>query len=226
MPTEEGNGIIDVLEKVPLFHDVFLNMQAMNIHLVDWYLEGMESQLLAEYNELEKTPISSAMLVSALSQMWVFAFYELLRTWRQWTRELIDYSKCLKNVSNIERNSIIQERKQKQQSRIMTHQDISEYEDTFDRIESEEKFSTNIINANELVLPLFRRLEKTRISLAKHEIAKSNQRAFAPGYGRIDMVTGSIYWQILDNEGYADIVSRRSLADQCRELLPYFKVSP
>jgi len=125
--------------------------------------------------------------------------------------------------SKKEKDNIVQERRRYQSSRISANPDISDYTDAFERIENDDVFVINISNANDLFLPLFRRLEKTRISLAKHEIAKSSERAYAPGYGRIDMATGSIYWQILDNDDCFDIVSRRSLADQCRELLPHFK---
>lgn len=38
----------------------------------------------------------------------------------------------------------------------------------------------------------------------------------APGYGRIDMTNGSIYWQLILQENQVDLVSRRTLADDCR----------
>src|SRR5947199_7663676 len=76
----------------PLFDNLYMSMQAQNISMVDIYLEDLESQLLMEYLEIEHTPIPTALFVSALSQMWVFAVYELLRTWRQRARELLAYA--------------------------------------------------------------------------------------------------------------------------------------
>jgi hypothetical protein len=40
----------------------------------------------------------------------------------------------------------------------------------------------------------------------------------APGYGRIDMLTGSIYWLVELRGDEVDLVSRRTLADECRRL--------
>ena len=38
--------------------------------------------------------------------------------------------------------------------------------------------------------------------------------AEAPGYGRVDTMTGSMYWQInLAEEGYVDVINRYKLAD-------------
>ena len=44
-----------------------------------------------EYIDIERTPSDTAMFVSAQSQMWIFALYELLRTWRSRTRKLIKW---------------------------------------------------------------------------------------------------------------------------------------
>ena len=43
--------------------------------------------------------------------------------------------------------------------------------------------------------------------------------ALAPGYGRIDMSDGSIYWQVVLDKNEIDLVSRRAIADDCRALL-------
>lgn len=42
--------------------------------------------------------------------------------------------------------------------------------------------------------------------------------AMAPGYGRIDMMTGSIYWQVILRGNEVDLISRRGIADDCRRL--------
>jgi len=61
----------------------------VNIDLVDGHLEELEAELLQEYMANDRPPLPSMMFVSALSQMWVFAAYELLRTWRQRAREIM-----------------------------------------------------------------------------------------------------------------------------------------
>lgn len=72
-----------VFECLPLFDDLFLRMQAQNIAIIHDYLSDLEPELLRLSIDKEVTPIPEMMFVSALSQMWIFALYELLRTWRQ-----------------------------------------------------------------------------------------------------------------------------------------------
>ena len=55
-------------------------MQGQNIMLVDFHLRDLETQLLHDLIDQERTPIPDTLFVSALGQMWVFAAYELLRT--------------------------------------------------------------------------------------------------------------------------------------------------
>src|SRR5689334_4980844 len=73
-------------------------MQAMNLAIVDSYIEDIELQVLREYIDQERTPIQIALFSSALAQMWVFALYELLRTWRQHMRFLIEYGNKLRKL--------------------------------------------------------------------------------------------------------------------------------
>lgn len=66
---------------------------------------------------------------------------------------------------------------------------------------------------------LFRRIEAFRVALAKHELPHAKGSfAWAPGYGRIGMTDGSIYWQVVLQGDEVDLVSRRTIADQCRRL--------
>jgi hypothetical protein len=88
-------GILHTFSEFPLFKGTFLHMQLINIELVDRYLEQLEADLLNEYDQRESTPLPQAMFVSAISQMWIFAFYEFLRTWKQWVDELIQYGEQL-----------------------------------------------------------------------------------------------------------------------------------
>ena len=71
------------MKKLPFFEDdPYLGMQAMNVGITDSVITQHEYALLHEYREIEKTPLESAMAVSALSQMWVYGLYEVLRMWR------------------------------------------------------------------------------------------------------------------------------------------------
>lgn len=95
----ELKQIHEIFWELPLFKNIYLSMQVQNLSLVDQYLEDLEINLLNEYIELERTPVNSAMFVSAISQLWIFALYELLRTWRQQVKELIKYGDELSKLT-------------------------------------------------------------------------------------------------------------------------------
>ena len=58
------------------------------------------------------------------------------------------------------------------------------------------------------------------MNLAKHEVPKmKGVPSLAPGYRRIDMMSGSMVWQVDLGNMTVDMVSRRSLADQLREIV-------
>ncbi len=80
--SSSGVGIAEALRTLPLFDEPYLHMQAMNLDIIDRFLLDQERHLLHEYMELERTPFPSTVFVSALSQLWLFGLYELLRTWR------------------------------------------------------------------------------------------------------------------------------------------------
>jgi hypothetical protein len=108
-----GGRIRDALQSLPVLDDVYLRMQALNIELVDAYLSNMEHYLLQEYLEIEKTPIEMALLVSALSQLWIFGLYELLRTWRQRANDVLNFVGELSTLDRAGRKARIANQKLK-----------------------------------------------------------------------------------------------------------------
>ncbi len=193
----------DLQWNLPLFDDLFLSMQGQNVMLVDFYLRDLEQDLLRELIEIERTPLPATLVVSALSQMWIFAVYELLRTWRQRIRDL----------------------KRDAQKPAGPHSGRSSlaglyYKDQLAHLRKKPTYSQELDRALNRVEPLFRRIESLRMNLAKHEVPKMDRvPAMAPGYGRIDGMTGSISWQVDLGDNYVDLVSRRSIADQLRNLV-------
>ncbi len=63
--------------------DPYLRMQAVNLGMVDVFLADLEVTVLRKHLEEESSYLAEAAFLSAQSQMWIFAAYELLRTWRQ-----------------------------------------------------------------------------------------------------------------------------------------------
>ena len=211
--------IRDALLSLPVMDDLYLRMQAMNIDLVDVYLMDMEQQLLSEYMEIERTPIEMATLVSAISQLWIFGLYELLRTWRQRAFDVANFAEELKTLERSARKSRIAEQKRKIKAAVALNGAEGFYWLPYEKVAKNDKFVEAIYNAIDQSERLFRRIEVLRVSLAKHEIPKAKGSfAMAPGYGRIDMADGSIYWQVILQKNEVDVVSRRSIADDCRAL--------
>jgi hypothetical protein len=58
---------------VPLCDDLWLGMQLRNIALVDLgVIRNIEAEALEEYFRTERTPTQILMVLSGLSQMWVY----------------------------------------------------------------------------------------------------------------------------------------------------------
>jgi hypothetical protein len=201
---------------LPLFDDLFLGMQARNIAAVDAHLRAMEREAHAEYLRTDRLPLPQVMLVSAISQMWVFAAYELLRTWRQWVTELLRYFTELEQATSSEaRAATFQRRNTTRKDRKSGSVDASSFEDSFERIETDSAFAASLREARDTIESAYRRFESLRVTLAKHEVPKGRGvRAFAPGYARMDMMTGGLYWIVEDKAGNSDLIRRHELAEE------------
>jgi hypothetical protein len=210
----------EVLRDLPLLDEVFLGMQALSVHVVDGYLEQLEEDLLAEYIELERTPTASALFVSALSQMWVFATYELLRTWRQRVRDVLGWADRLAAVADHEREAAVAAKRQEIERRAAEVLDADGRWRVFERAE-DPQFVEELRSACNRTEVAFRAVEAVRMTLAKHEVPRQGGVfARAAGYGRINMGNGSIYWEIDLGDNEVAVVSRRDLADALRLILP------
>jgi hypothetical protein len=199
----ESISFDDLRWQLPLFDDLFLSMQGQNIMWVDFYLRDLERDLLRELVEIERTPFPATLIVSALSQMWIFAVYELLRTWRQ-------------RIKDLKRDA------QKLRAPTTARSRLSGlyYDRQLANLRKKPKYGNELDQALDHMEPIFRRIEALRMNLAKHEVPKMHGTpAMAPGYGRIDGMDGSISWQIDLGNNSVDLVSRRSLADQLRRLV-------
>jgi hypothetical protein len=195
----------ELLWKLPFFEDVFFSMQGQNIMFVDFYLRDLEHDLLVELVRIERTPMPATLFVSALSQTWVFAAYELLRTWRQRARDL--KREAQQPAAAAPRGSPLDE----------MADEI--WQDQVARVRNDPAYVQQVDEASNRIEHVFRRIEALRMNLAKHEVPKKPQRAVAPGYGRISYDNGSITWQVDLGDNAVDIVSRRDLADGLRAVV-------
>lgn len=212
-PPEQGAEAVEAVNvmELPLMEDVFLSMQARNLLLVDAYLRDLEQGFAAEWAQGERLPLPTAMLVSAMAQMWVFAAYELLRTWRQWVRALVDHGRRLEEAASPDEREAERARVRKPLPRRPSP---SFYEHSIDLVEANPQMAAELQHAEQRVAPVFRVLESLRVTLAKHEVPKGKSvPASAPGYTRFDRVSGTPMWIVDEADDSRFMVSRQGLAE-------------
>lgn len=199
------------LRQLPLFDDdMWLGMQAMNVGLVDMVVTQHELELLDEYMEIERTPTQSALTVSALSQMWVYGLYEVLRLWRDrryQLRKLYDNSGIDLKLASMPPAGEINLAAHFRRAQLERYKTDAQYRDSID-------------HAWDRLEPIFRMVELFRMNLAKHSVPGAGTAIpRSPGYGRINMMCGSMTYELLDKDGFTHFSNRRDIADQLRKAL-------
>lgn len=193
-----------------LGEDTFMQMQAHNLDVVDQFLTDLEYTTLREYFETERTP-ASAHFLSAQSQMWIFAIYELLRTWQE---------RC-KNIVKWAENGGLQHKLEALRARDngVEHFGRDNQIRQLESVIADPSLVTCIKNElRHLHIP-FTRLEFIRVAIAKHEVSgKAKTPALMPGYGRINMWCGSLDYQIDSGPCILDVINRRDIADSIRAI--------
>jgi len=219
-----GKALAKALQALPVLDDPYLRMQAFNLGLIDNFLMDAERQLLQEYIEIERTPMANATFVSAISQLWIFGVYELLRTWRQRVREVLKFAESLNKLDRSTREKRLKEQQAKLSATSHNLAGIGDFRwPSFKRAAESPDFVERVQLSFDSSERIFRRIEILRVHLAKHELhGVKSSAAFAPGYGRIHMDTGTMYYQIAlpgtSLPGEVDVISRRDVADGCRDL--------
>jgi len=206
------------LDSLALFaSDPNLRNQAFNIALVDEFIMKLELSLLRQQFQEERTPIVEAVFVSAQSQMWIFAAYELMRTWRQRATDMIkwaDNGGLEAKLAHLKRKTPYdhfgREFRARQIEQVLASPALLQ------------KMRDDL---RRTYIP-FTRMEAIRVSIAKHEFrGQKNSVALMPTHGRINRWCGSIDFE-LENEGaIMGTVSRRDIADELRIIpdLPFPK---
>lgn len=198
------------LRGLELFDDPYLSMQATNLGMIDMFCMDLEDQLLAAYHASDRTPVMEASFVSAQSQMWIFAAYELLRTWRQRAKDAIKWAEngglpakiadLSKDVGFLHTGRLM---RAKQLERLLAEPA---------RVE---KLRTDLRRVH---IP-FERMHFLRIALAKHEVSgRKNAIAHAPGYGRINMWCGAMDFEMSNGRYILGNINRRDIANDIRSI--------
>ena len=188
--------------------DPFLSGQAFNLAIVDEWLTQIEEDLLRQLFSQDRTPIPEAVFVSAQSQMWIFAAYELLRTWRQRAEDL----------RRLARNGGLELKLAALRKDVgFFHLGRKVRAGQIERVLAEPGRIEAIGDDLKRTYIPFARLEAIRVSLAKHEIRKrQNSVALRPGYGRINQWCGALDYEIEVGRTSLGTINRRDIAEELR----------
>jgi len=199
------------MKKLPFYEDdLYLGMQAMNIGISDSVITDFEYALLREYIEIEKTPVDTALAVSALSQMWVYGLYEVFRLWRdrkyQFNKLFINGGIDLK-IRDMPDDDLI-------------NLTIETRKTQLTRYKEDPKYRKEIDDAWDKIEPVYRMIELYRINLSKHSApGKDSVMPRAPGYGRINKCCGSMDCELIQKDNSYTVMNRRDIADALRKVL-------
>lgn len=206
----EGLELTEALRSLQfLGDDSYLNMQAFNLSVVDQFIMRLEYDTLRKLHEEESTP-AEAMFLSAQSQMWIFAAYELMRTWQERAAEIIKLHQnggLQHKIAHLEKETgylhVGRTTRAAQLREVLADPSIVE----------KIKLDLRVVH-----IP-FSRLSFIRVALAKHQVqGRRNSIAYAPGYGRINQWCGSLDYQLERGRVILGNISRRDIADELRAL--------
>lgn len=193
--------------------DLFMRMQANNLAMVDGFITNLEYEVLQEWFHEERTPMPGTFFLSAQTQMWLFALYELLRTWRQRASNMVKWSE---NGDGLQLKLAALEK-----DVGYNHVGRSVQADQIRSVIEDPASILEIKKALRRTSIVMLQLEVLRVSLAKHELWKrQNSPAHFPGYGRINRWCGSLDYELENGSGVLGYINRRTFADVIRKLPP------
>ncbi|MGO7835611.1 hypothetical protein [Rhizobium johnstonii] len=206
----DWSALPSALASLQLFDDPYLRMQAMNIGIVDQFLTALEYQVLEESFKDERD-MSGMFFLGAQTQMWLFATYELLRTWRARVEKTLTAHKNGGLKSRIKALSV---------EKDFTHYGRLSLANQLQRVLDDPNAKTRMEEDLRLTYTLFHQLEHLRVALAKHMVkGKDNSVALAPGYARLDTSSGSLLYELEAGQVILDYLSRRNVAEGIRSWL-------
>ncbi|MHA6264453.1 hypothetical protein ACXYMO_14710 [Arenibacterium sp. CAU 1754] len=215
MNSENEFNLMGWSSSIPLCDDLWLGMQARNIAFVDFtVLRGIESEAAQAYIERERTPTDVLLPLSALSQMWIFSVYEFLRTWRQRARNILKTADKVAAIDHKGRPAAVLEVVEAAKAKERMVRVAPTWHSQHLKKVDDEEFVSSIREYWDFSDAIFREAEALRVTLAKHEVPKTpGLVAEAPGYGRMNHFTGSMYWFVTLKDDIQIQVDRRKLGN-------------
>jgi len=187
----------------------YLAIQARQLCLVDNMLNALEQEVLRR--RLDDTPPHGEIAtLAALSPMWIYSAYELMRTWRQRCEEVIkltENSGIELKATHLERD--LGYRHYDRELRAQQLRDAQERPELVDLMRLD-------LRRTEMG---FTMLEFLRVALAKHEVSKKGNKkpiAFAPGLAFPNRWCGSMEYELSNGRAIINNITRRDVAETIR----------
>lgn len=209
-PSEIGvNEMVEGLHRLTFFADnMFLRTQALNLAVVDKFIMDLELATLRK-NFREELTLEDSMFLSAQTQMWLFAAYELLRTWKDRAKKIVSLHKNGGLDHKIAALGIDR-----------PHVPIGNviYADQLKKVKADPCLITRLEHDVDLIHVTFELLSYVRVALAKHETQgpKRGRPSGSSTMGRADRYTGSVSYEMTDGPSIWGYVSRRDIAEGMR----------
>lgn len=206
----EGWEIPAALRSLTLFEDPYLSMQAQNLAIVDGFLNTLERRLLKKHFQEDRTPFEDAMFLNAQSQMWIFAAYEVVRTWRQRAKDMIKWH---------DNGGLELKLETLEADHGFVHDGNFRMASMVRAVVADPTMAQKLRDDLKRTHMLFVRMEYLRVSLAKHEVrGRAKALALAPGYGRINSWCGALDYEMNNGKYIMGNINRRDIADDIRAI--------
>ncbi|MGD9656914.1 MAG: hypothetical protein AB7U61_04615 [Methylocystis sp.] len=207
----EGYELFSALRGLAVLdEDAYLRTQALNVSMVDKWLMGLEKRVRNSRFAEDERDHESELFLGALSQMWLFAIYELLRTWRERAKDIQKWAAnggLPLKIASLEKE------------RGYPHLAQEAFIGLLKLVSADSAILARIADDLARTHVLFGQLEFLRVALAKHQVSgKEKQLARAPGVGRVDMWTGSMSYELSKGRIILGELKRRDVADRLRSL--------
>ncbi len=205
------NGLHKALLQLKCFGgDPFLSSQIFGLGYVDQFITRLEYQVLRDKFYEEKVCLEDSVLLSAQSQMWIFAIYEILRTWRQRVKKMLRLASDSKLESELA--------KLEKPTKFSHHGRQIRASQYRQALEDKTIITTIKADIRRTSIP-FLNIEFIRMLLAKHEIPKQiDSIAYTPGFGLINRWCGSLDYDMDVGNGSIGFINRRDIADMLRSI--------
>lgn len=205
----EAHELVAALTGLTLLgDDLAMRSQAFNIAMVDKFIMELEMNYLRSHfnDDVGRQPGTAAFL-SAQTEMWIFAAYELMRSWRERAKLSI---KLAENGGLGAKISHLLARPPWDHGSLMVARQLTRVRDEPEILP---RIRDDLLRSH---IP-FHLLEWVRVQLAKYQ-EPGNEKSFVRSHPMMDRETGSLNYELTRGPMILETLSRRQLADSLRGL--------